>query len=296
MVHTHTPVASFVGRIAAKIAGVPHIVYTAHGFHFHEYGSKFRNFLYFRLEKFAGHFTDVLITINEDDYKIAKEKNIIPNGRVVYIKGVGVDTEKLDPQKFSFALKMEYRSKLGLNESDFLVIAVAELIKRKNLKDIILAIKLVNDRKYLAKLLIAGDGIMEQQLKNFVLENNLKNSVFFLGRRSDVPELLCISDVLAITSLHEGLPRAVMEAMAMEKPVVAYNIRGVRDLVVDGETGFLVKFGDINALADKIIFLMEHPNIAKAMGKEGRKRIEENFSLDIILKEMKELYNDILLG
>jgi len=177
-----------------------------------------------------------------------------------------------------------------------LVIAVAELIKRKNLKDIILAIKLVNDRKYLAKLLIAGDGIMEQQLKNFVLENNLKNSVFFLGRRSDVPELLCISDVLAITSLHEGLPRAVMEAMAMEKPVVAYNIRGVRDLVVDGETGFLVKFGDINALADKIIFLMEHPNIAKAMGKEGRKRIEENFSLDIILKEMKELYNDILLG
>jgi len=294
MVHTHTPVASFVGRIAAKIAGVPHIVYTAHGFHFHEYGSEFRNFIYYRLERFAGRFTDVLITINEDDYKIAKERNIIPNGRVVYIKGVGVDTEKLNPQKFSFALKMEYRSKLGLNRSDFLVIVVAELIKRKNLNDIIMAIKLAKERKYPIRLLIAGDGVMEQQLKDLVFANDLDNDVFFLGRRSDVPELLYISDVLVMTSLHEGLPRAVMEAMAMEKPVVAYNIRGVRELVVDGETGFLVKFGDVGGLADKIIFLMDHPDIAKEMGVNGREKIEHDFSLEIILKKMKNIYKEFL--
>jgi len=95
--------------------------------------------------------------------------------------------------------------------------------------------------------------------------------------------------------MSKHLVSALPKQWQWKNQVVAYNIRGVRDLVVDGETGFLVKFGDINALADKIIFLMEHPNIAKAMGKEGRKRIEENFSLDIILKEMKELYNDICL-
>ena len=294
MVHTHTPVASFVGRVAAKIAGVPHVVYTAHGFHFHEYGNKLTNFFYYHLEKFAGRFTDVLITINEDDYKIAKEKNIIANGRVVYIKGVGVDVEKLNPEDFSSDLNMEYRKRLGLDENDFLVIAVAELIKRKNLKDIILAIKSVNNRGYRARLLIAGDGVMEQKLRDFVSANDLQNKVFFLKRRSDVPELLYCSDVLAMTSLHEGLPRSVMEAMAMEKPVVAYNIRGVRDLVVDEETGFLVKFGDVSALAEKIIFLINHPDFAKEMGKKGRKRIEENFSLDIILKQMEALYKEIL--
>jgi glycosyltransferase involved in cell wall biosynthesis len=273
---------------------VPHIVYTVHGFHFHEYGNKLTNFFYYHLEKFAGRFTDILITINEDDYKIAKEKNIVPNGRVVYIKGVGVDVEKLNPANFSSDLTMEYKKKLGLDKNDFLVIAVAELIKRKNLENIISAIKLVSDRGYCVRLLIAGDGVMEQQLRDFALANNLQNKVFFLGRRSDVPELLYCSDVLAMTSLHEGLPVAVMEAMAMEKPVVAYNIRGVRDLVVDGETGFLVKFGDVSALAEKIIFLISHPDFAKEMGKKGRKRIEENFSLDIRLKQMEALYKEIL--
>jgi hypothetical protein len=100
MVHTHTPVASFLGRIAAKIVGVPHIVYTAHGFHFHEYGSKLRNFVYYRLEKFAGKFIDVLITIKKDNYKIAKDKNIVPKGKVVYIKGVGVDLKRFNPRVF----------------------------------------------------------------------------------------------------------------------------------------------------------------------------------------------------
>ena len=295
MVHTHTPVASFVGRIAAKIAGVPHIVYTAHGFHFHEYGSKFKNFIYYRLEKFAGQFTDVLITINEDDYKIAKEKNIIPNGRVVYIKGVGVDTEKLN--LILVESSEQIKKEIGLEDFNGPIIAsVGRLEREKHFDYLIKALKIVNDSVEDFKCFIIGVGKLMDYLKNETNMESLADKIVFTHHSDKVAEYLQIASIFAFTSSREGLPVSVMEAMAMEKPVVAYNIRGVRDLVVDGETGFLVKFGDINALADKIIFLMEHPNIAKAMGKEGRKRIEENFSLDIILKEMKELYNDILLG
>jgi glycosyltransferase involved in cell wall biosynthesis len=99
-----------------------------------------------------------------------------------------------------------------------------------------------------------------------------------------------------MTSHHEGLPVSLMEAMAMEKPVVAYNIRGVRDLVEDGVNGFLLPFGDIEGLANKIIYLMENPEIAKEMGRRGREKIEKEFSLKIILKDMKNLYKEILDG
>ena len=296
MVHTHTPVASFLGRIAAKIAGVPHIVYTVHGFHFHEYGNPLKNFIYYRLEKFAGKFTDVLITINTDDYKIAKEKNIIPNGKVVYIKGVGVDLERFNPQGLNRSANANLSKDFKTN-NDFLIIVIAELIKRKNIIDILKAAKIVaiHDRDF--KLLIVGDGPLKLELMQFAKSEKLINEkTLFLGRRSDIPELLSISDLLVMTSYHEGLPRAIMEAMAMEKPVVAYDIRGIRDLVIDGKTGFLVPFRDIKSLAEKILFLHERPDICKEMGKRGRERIEKEFSLKVIMRQMEELYTEILNG
>jgi len=291
MLHTHTPVASFLGRIAARIAGIPHIVYTVHGFHFHEYGSRIKNFIYYHLEKFAGRFTDVLITINTDDYKIAEEKNMIPNGKVVYIKGVGVDIHKFSSQQMSSNIRKKYRDALRLDKKDFTVITVAELIKRKNIYDIIAAIASLSDK---IRLIIVGNGTLWKELKDYVKNEGLPKKVLFLGRRTDIPELLYISDLFVMTSLHEGLPKAMMEAMAMAKPVVAYNIRGVRDLVVDGKTGFLVPFRDVKRLAEKILFLYEHPDICKEMGKNGRKRIEKEFSLNVIIDQMKRLYTEIL--
>ncbi len=294
MVHTHTPVASFIGRIIARLVGVPHIVYTAHGFHFHEYGSKLRNFIYYRLEKLAGRFTDVLITINTDDYKIAKEKKIVPKGKVVYIKGVGVDLERFNPQEFNKGNKENLLKKFKTND-EFLIIAIAELIKRKNIVDVLKGAKLIASRNRAFKLLIVGAGPLKEELIEFAKSEKLiTEKALFLGRRSEIPELLSISDLFVMTSRHEGLPRVMMEAMAMEKPVVAYNIRGVRDLVEDGVNGFLVPFGDVKGLAEKILYLMEYPEVANTMGKKGRERIEKEFSLDIILRQMEALYKEIL--
>ena len=294
MVHTHTPVASFLGRVAAKIAGIPHIVYTAHGFHFHEHGSKLKNFIYYSLEKFAGLFTDILITINTDDYKVALEKCIIPYGRVVYIKGVGVDMHLFDPATVEKHVLEMYKKKFRINKEDFVVISVAELIKRKNLNDIIVAVHNLSRKSVPVKLLMVGNGVLEKEIQEFIRANEMTTNVTMLGRRSDVKELLSISHVLCMTSLHEGLPKAIMEAMAMAIPVVAYNIRGVRDLVVNGKTGFLVPFKDVEALTEKILYLYSHPDFAKSMGKKGRESIEKEFSLDVVLKQMKDLYEEIL--
>lgn len=296
MVHTHTPVASFVGRIIAKIVGVPHIVYSVHGFHFHEYGSKIKNFIYYRLEKFAGGSTDVLITTNKDDYKIALDRKIVSNGKVYYVKGVGVDLGRFNPEKYDLNFTQSYRKSLGSKERDFVIITIAELTREKNLIDLIEAFSMITHDFANTKLLIVGDGALFDKISSLITERNLQDRIILLGRRNDIPELLSISNVFVLTSIREGLPRSAMEAMAMEKPVVAYNIRGVRDLIEDGINGFLVPFGDVKALSEKIIYLMKHPEITEEMGKKGREKVEREFSLDVILLQMEALYKEILEG
>jgi Glycosyltransferase len=143
MLHTHTPVASFIGRILARVAGIPHIIYTAHGFHFHELGNPIKNFIYFSLEKFAGRFTDVLITINKDDYKVAIEKNMVPNGKVVYIKGVGVDTDRFDAKNISCD-----RLTILLSEfTGWIFISVGRLDREKHFDHLLKAFSLVKQKE-----------------------------------------------------------------------------------------------------------------------------------------------------
>ena len=292
MIHTHTPVSSFLGRIAAKIAAVPHVVYTVHGFHFHEYGGRVKNFVYYRLEKFAGKFTDVLITINKDDFRVANKKKMIPRGRVVYIKGVGVDTNVFNSKRFNEEFKKNYREKLGIMINDFVIIFVAELTREKNVYDMVECLPLIHTDNI--KLLIVGDGKLRKNLEIYIARRNLTKQVIFLGRRNDIPELLYISDVFVMTSFREGLPKSMLEAMSMEKPVVAYDIRGVRDLVTNNVNGFLVPFKDVNNLAEKILFLYNNPITKIKMGENGRKIIEREFSSQIIIKRMRDLYLSIL--
>lgn len=295
MVHTHTPVASFIGRIIAKIVGVPHIVYTAHGFHFHEYGSKLRNFLYYRLEEFVGRFTDVLITINKDDYKIAKEKKMVPKGKVVYIKGVGVDANEINPKAVEECSKKKEREKLCITEETYVIMSIGRLDREKYFDDIIKAMRVIKRRGAKFRLFIAGDGPLKSNLIKLSESFAFEKEATFLGYTENVSELLSLTNVYVSASSREGLPVSVTEAMAMEKPIVAYNIRGVRDLVEDGVNGFLVPFRDVEALAEKIIYLMKHSEVAKEMGKKGREKIEREFSLNMILPQMEKLYKEILI-
>jgi len=291
MVHVHTPVAGFLGRLAARRQGVPHIVYTAHGFHFHKYGRPWGNMAFYLLEKTAARWTDTLITINHEDYAVAKKHFAGSTTKVVYMPGVGTDCSQFVPA--TVCQRTHARVSLHLREDAFVIAWVAEFIKRKRPDD---AVAVVHDLSHgtLAQLVMLGDGLLLDSIQKTVLQHSMGDSIVCRGRVPNVADYLAASDVLLSTASQEGLPKGVMEAMAAGLPVVAYDIRGCNDLVVDGETGFLVPFGDMHGLADKLAWLAQHPDERHRMGEAGRKRIEETFSLEAVLPQLKKVYQNEL--
>lgn len=295
LIHTHTPISSFIVRIAAKICKIENVIYTAHGFHFHEYGNKFKNYFYLKLEKFVGKYTKILITINNYDYEMALKYNIVPKDRLFLIKGVGIDAEFFNPNLIKSSVFKNYKELLKIKEDDFIIINISELKKDKNLFDLLKIINGIKKLNYKFKCLIVGDGPLKNKLNRMIKNLNLESNVILLGYREDVRELISISDIFVTTSIREGLSRSVMEAMSMEKPIVAYNIRGIRELVENNKTGFLIPYRNINLFIEKIEYFIKNPLERKRYGKEGRKKIQNEFKLDLILKNMEYIYNRLLL-
>jgi glycosyltransferase involved in cell wall biosynthesis len=289
MVHVHTPVGGFLGRLAARRAGVPHIVYTAHGFHFHSHGAWWSNQIYYTLEKLAARWTDTLITINREDFAVASHNFARGRTQVVYVPGVGTDTSCFAPG----SPEQRERTLLGLRKGRVIIAWVAEFIKRKRPDDALRAFCAsgLQDR---AQLVMLGKGPLLDGIQAAVEQNGRNGTVTCKGRVANVAEYLAASDVFLSTASQEGLPRNVMEAMAAALPVVSYDIRGCNDLVVDGENGFLVPIADIHGLAGKLAWLAEHPEERHSMGMAGRRRIEETFSLDKVLPQMKKIYENEL--
>lgn len=246
IIHCHTPVGSVVTRISAIEARKKNtrVIYTAHGFHFAKGGSILNWMLFFPVEYWLSKYTDCLITINEEDYNLAKK--MLKMKQLEFIDGVGVDEER-----FNFELKSSERKKLresmGIKEDDFVLIQVGELYKRKNQTMSINAMKdLVKKHKDI-HLLLVGTGSLEEKYKKKILSNNLSENIHMLGYRKDIPKLLKISNVLLSLSYREGLPVNVMEAMFCGLPIIATDCRGNRDLVDD-----LIKCNDVKSLKRQI--------------------------------------------
>ena len=284
IIHCHTPMGSVVTRLAAKKARKKYntrVIYTAHGFHFYK-GAPLLNWLiFYPIEKWLSRYTDTLITINEEDYNIAKKRFKAKNIELVY--GVGIDVDKFN-SKMPEKEKHELRNSIGLNDNDFVMIYVAELSKRKN-QEMLLNImpELINKDSSIKLLLVGGDSL-NGKLQDIVHENNLDNNVFFLGYRKDVPELLKISNLLVSTSKQEGLPVNVMEGLATGLPAVVTDCRGNRDLVRDGVDGFIVKNKEM--LISKIIQIKENKDNLKFISKDDLAKID----IKNIQKDMKRIY------
>ncbi|SHF32130.1 Glycosyltransferase involved in cell wall bisynthesis [Thermoanaerobacter uzonensis DSM 18761] len=287
LVHVHTPVGAFLGRLAAKITNTKPVLYTAHGFHFYK-GAPLKNWLiYYTMEKIAAHWTDGFITMNEEDFNIAKKFNLRRKDAVFYVHGVGLDIEKYSINDEERRKKL--REELGFSDNDILLLTVAEINTNKNHKQIIDTIKILKDYSSIYYLIV-GTGEEEEKLKNYVLLNNLEERIKFLGYRRDISEILNAIDIFILTSLREGLPRAIMEAMAAGKPIIATNVRGNRDLVRDGVNGYLVPVNDIEATAKAITKLAENTTLRTKMGEEGR-RIIQDYDIKKVLREMDEIYS-----
>lgn len=292
IVHVHTPVAAFVSRYAFKNLKKQgsKIIYTAHGFHFHSQGKSCKNAVFLTLEKLAGSWTDYLVVINREDELAAKRHHILPPERVRYMPGIGLDLDYYSPDAVAQAEVERVRQELGIIQGTPLFLSVAEFIPRKHHQDIIRAFaKLARPEVHLA---FAGQGPLIDKMRNLAEDFGVKNQVHFLGRRDDISALMRTSVATLLVSEQEGLPRSVMESLALEIPVIGTKIRGTQELL-EGGCGLLVEVKDIEGLAEAMAWVLEHPQEVRAMGKRGRERMAA-YDLRHIVKLHEDLYAEAL--
>ena len=250
LIHTHTPVASILVRVANVSLGKPaKVLYTAHGFHFYK-GAKVLNWLlYYPIEKLLSNFTDSLITINQEDYDIANKKRFGCKN-IHLVNGVGVNLEQFKmPTQIE---KNKLRLKYGLERDDFVLIYVGELSKRKNQELLLNVVHDLSLKIKELKLLLVGKGDEESNLRALCSSLGLDNVVKFLGYRRDIPNLMKISDLSVSTALQEGLPVNVMESLSVGLPCIVSNCRGNRDIIKDNLNGFVIEKYDSQEFVEKI--------------------------------------------
>lgn len=292
IVHCHTPVGGVIARLAsisARKKGMK-VIYTAHGFHFFKGAPKINWMLYYPAEKIMSRYTDVLITINQEDYDTAVNKKFNAK-QIELVNGVGIDLEKFTPQ--TIEEKNDMRNKYGYKKEDFILFYAAELNNNKHQDLLINVINKLREEIPSIKLLLAGNGPLEDQYKKQAKELGVNENIEFLGYRKDVKNFLMLSDLAVASSRREGLPANIMEAMAIGLPIVATNVRGHRDLIKDGENGYVVEVDDEDKFISSINEIYNNYELREKFKKQSLKLIEE-YSLDNILIEMERIYKSVL--
>ena len=283
IIHCHTPMGGALARLAGRDARKHgcKMLYTAHGFHFFDGAPLLNWMIYYPVEKHLAHDTDVLITMNGEDYRRAQAK--MPAKEIAYVHGVGVDTKRFATTSVE---PNELRKEIGVAEDEMMILTVGELIKRKNHEMVIRALAPLKDKKW--KYVIVGRGVLLDHLKAVAEECGIADKVIFLGYRRDIPEMLHACDLFVFTSLQEGLPVAIMEAMAAGAPILCTRNRGTLDLIEEGVSG---AFTDMNEedLREKMLFLLDHPELRESYAAESLKRIGD-YDLDVVGEEMERIY------
>lgn len=282
IIHCNTPIGGVLGRLCGKKYGIKTVIYQAHGFHFWTGAPKKNWLIYYPVEKYLARYTDILITINKEDYKRAQNFHLKKGGKIYYVHGVGVDTHVSDHLTVDIAAK---RRELGIDPDKKVFITVGELIPRKNhLTAIDAFIKADIDN---AILMICGRGELENAMREHITSLNAQEKVIMLGFRSDVSELLAASNYFVFPSLQEGLPLALMEAMSAGLPCIAANIRGNTDLLGD-DYRYLFAPHDVDKLAEMFRSIVNEPS---SLGKYCKKCVEP-FDFEPVVQEFKSVYAD----
>ena len=308
IVHTHSTKAGILGRLAAKLAGVTVVIHTIHGLPFHEYQNRWINRFYVLCERLAARLTHKLISVAEVMTEKALTVKVAPLRKFVTIySGMELDkflepgVEPADERKqveigpgVEAAKK---RRKLGIEEDAPVVGKVARLFHLKGHKYLLEAAAQVVKVYPKAKFLLVGDGILRGKLERQAGDLGIKGNVLFTGLvpKEDIPGLLAVMDVVVHTSLREGLARVLPQALACGRPVISFDIDGAREVIKDGETGYLVPAGDSRKLAEAIIDVLGDKDKARRMGEAGRKLVEPNFRAEVMVDKIAEVYEELLV-
>ncbi len=297
VVHVHTPVAAAVGRVAARLAGVPAVLYTAHGFYFHERMAPMARRAVIWAERLLGRATHLLFTQSREDAEAAVQEGICSSDRVVWI-GNGVDIQKFQSAEENSAARRSF----GLSEEDVVVGFMGRLVREKGIVELLEAMSMVSEDLPNLVLLVAGDtkaaGDRDQDTAQWVHRRidrgDLGFRVVCTGFLEDIESMLQAVDVFTLPSHREGMPRSIIEAMACGKPVVATNIRGCREEVIPGETGLLVPVGDPEALARALVQLLSQLDLARELGARGRRRALAQFDEQDVLDRQIAAYQHLV--
>jgi glycosyltransferase involved in cell wall biosynthesis len=291
IIHVHTPVAAFVTRYALKDLRDRlncKVIYTAHGFHFFKGGNSLKNTAFINLEKSAGKWTDYLVTINHEDKSAALEYGLVAPNHTHYMPGIGVDLEYYNRDTVSDSAVADVRQKLGIGAETPLLLSVAEFTARKHHVDAIEAFaKLARKDVHFA---LAGTGPLMAKMKELATELGVIDRIHFLGNRSDVPVLMKAACANILVSDQEGLPRCVLESLALEVPTIGTKIRGTQDLL-EGGCGLLVDVGDVDGLAAAMTWMLDRPQEAAKMAKLGYERIS-TYDLEVVIQLHEQLYKE----
>ena len=285
IIHCHSPIGGVITRLAARKARKKgtKVIYTAHGFHFFK-GAPLLNWLiYFPVEFFCSFFTDILIAINKEDYRLAKK--VMKAKKIEYIPGVGVDVEKYQNLQVD---KISKRKELGVPEDAVMLFSVGELNKNKNHATVIRAMAKNNNPKL--HYCIAGRGNLELELKELASKLGVANQVHFLGFRSDVTELYKCSDIFCFPSYREGLSVSLMEAMSSGLPVICSDIRGNIDLIEQNKGGYLCNPGDVNTFEKSITLIVKDKAKRNEMGHHNQQKVK-GFGTNLILNRIRDYYS-----
>jgi glycosyltransferase involved in cell wall biosynthesis len=290
VVHTHTAKAGFVGRIAARLAGVPVVLHTFHGHVFHSYFSPTKSRLYILIERFGARLSTRIITISPRLREEIANYGVTKSERIEIIPlGFELDLFASQPRATG-----DFRRSLGIPMDAKLVGAVGRLVPIKNLQLLLEAAALARQSDPNIRVVLVGDGELREELKAQAAAMGLAEAVVFAGWRRDLANVYADLDAVVISSHNEGTPASLIEAMATGCPVVATRVGGVPDLVVDGETGRLVPPGDREALAAALLALFREPELTARMAELARRRVLERHQAQRLVADIDRLYRELL--
>ncbi len=288
-VHTHSSKAGILGRLAARLAGVKAIVHTVHGWSFNDYQSKACRSFAILLERMSAHFTNKLIVVCEHDLEKGLAHNVGSRSKFALIPYA------INYSEFASSRDPVTRRELGLNPEDLIIGMMSCFKPQKSPLDFIKLAYLVHKSFSRAKFILIGDGELRRVVEKQIKEYDLVEQVVLTGWRRDIPRLLSAMDIFVLTSIWEGLPISVLEAMAASLPVVATNTGGVSEIIVDSKTGFLVKRKDMDNMSEKVIMLLEDAGLRREIGFNARKYcLEGNFTIDNALSKTHRVYETLM--
>ncbi len=296
IVHTHTPKCSLLGQLAAKLAGVPVIINTIHGFYFHEHMKPWTRRFYIMMEWIAARCSTMILCQNPEDIETAVRLNICKCDNIELL-GNGVDLSKFDSKRFNGTFRTAKRCEIGVPKNAIVVGIVGRLVREKGYLELAEAMKKILHTHKDVWLLAIGPEEPEKPDRicaDIFSQYSIAERTRWLGPREDISELLACIDIYTLPSWREGFPRSAIEAAAMAVPIVATNIRGCRQVVDDGVNGYLVSPRAVDELAEAIVKLVQNSDLRLRMGKAGYEKARREFDEANVCKIVIDTYRELL--